>query len=106
MCWVGIRDSAVRLVRGKRCCQGDWHWCSGKSKGTYCTGLGWGNELFLAGTSESTMKAQLGAEKKTVLPEGLQGGGKERRVHKCVGIDLTQLLWKCGWGGRLQGKQM
>lgn len=41
-----------------------WTPGSGKTEGTYCTGVDWGNELFLAGTSESTMKARLGSEGK------------------------------------------
>ena len=97
-----IKDSAVKLVWGRRCCRDDWQQRGGKTEGTYCTGLGWGNELFLAGASESTTKARLGTERKTALSEGFRGGGKERcferRVHKGVCIDLTPLPLTCGWG--------
>lgn len=56
MCWVGVRDSAEAGLRKKMVSGWLAVVLSEYCKGTYCTGLGWRNDLFLAGTLEKPWK--------------------------------------------------
>lgn len=73
-----------------------------KPKVSAVFGLGWGGEMLLAGTPESTTKAQLGVERQTGLQEGSPGGEGAvgvRRVRECWGTDPAPLPPRRGTDG-------